>query len=463
MRLQEIIGIVREYFSLALIVVIALVVILLLIYYIIYKFILKGKKSFSKKRLLLLVMFSGYVIMVVGVTFLNRGPNYYGGMDFSLFSSYREAWYSFSVRHWQFIYLNIFMFIPFGILFPLLQPRFRKAIWTIGVAALCTLSIESLQLITGYGNFVVDDLFNNLFGAIIGYGITMGFITIKGKGIKQSFFYFSPLLLVVILSTSTFSYYHLKEFGNLSILTANKINMKKVSLISDVEFNDKIATSPIYKAPSYTKVEADAFANTFYKRIDVDTADIEDISYPDQGIYRSSGEKSYDLWFQFLDGSYSFTDFSLFDEGIEPEDLDEESLKESLVKFGIDIQKDLKFQKVDTGLYEWIVDKKEIGNQLIDGSLKVTYYNDRTVKEIENQLITYEKVKDVQIKSEQDAFEEILKGKFQISSENNNIDTLQVHRVRVSYYLDSKGYFQPIYVFQSTLDGSNMTILVPAI
>ncbi|MFD1927679.1 VanZ family protein [Sporosarcina siberiensis] len=463
MKIEEIVGIVREYFSLALLAVITLGIILILIYFIFYKTILKGKKRFSKKRLLLLVMFSGYVIMVIGVTFLNRGSTYNAGMDFSLFSSYRESWNSFSVRHWQFIYLNIFMFVPFGILFPLLQPRFRKAIWTIGVAALCTLSIESVQLITGYGNFVVDDLFNNLLGAIIGYGITMGFINIKEKGIKQSLFYFSPLLLVVILSTSVFTYYHLKEFGNLSIVATNKVNMKEVILTSDVEFNVKKATIPIYKAPSYTKAEADAFAETFYKRMDVDAADIEDISYPDQGIYRSSGEKSYDLWFQFLDGGYSFTDFSSHDEEIVPKDTDEESLKESLLKFGVDIQKDFYFQRVDTGSYEWIIDKKVSGNQLIDGSLTATYYNDHTVKQIENQLITYDKIKDIQIKSEQEAFAEILEGNFQILSENNRIDTLQVHKVRVSYYLDSKGYFQPVYAFQSTLDGSNMTILVPAI
>lgn len=463
MRIEEIVGIVREYFFLALIAVITLGIILILIYFIVYKNLLKGKKKFSKKKLLLLVMFSGYVIMVIGVTFLNRGSNYNAGMEFSLFSSYREAWYSFSVRHWQFIYLNIFMFIPFGILFPLLQPRFRKAIWTIGVAALCTLSIESVQLITGYGNFVVDDLFNNLLGAIIGYGITMGFITIKAKGIKQSLFYFSPLLLVVILSTSVFTYYNLKEFGNLSIVATHKVNMKEIILTSDVEFNDKKAAIPIYKAPSYTKADADVFAETFFKRMDVDAEDIKDISYPNQGIYRSSGENSYDLWFQFLDGGYSFTDFSSHDEGIEPEDTDEESLKESLLQFDIDIQKDFDFQRVDTGSYEWIIDKKVSGNQLIDGFLTATYYNDHTVKQIENQLITYDKIKDVQIKSEQEAFGDILEGDFQILSENNRINTLQVHKVQVSYYLDSKGYFQPVYAFQSTLDGSNMTILVPAI
>ncbi|SDN95792.1 VanZ family protein [Bacillus sp. OK048] len=185
MRLEEIISIVKEYFFLALIVVIVLGIIFFLMYFIVYKKLFGGKKSLPKKQLFLVGLFISYVIMVIGVTFLNRGQNYQDGMDLSLFTSYREAWYSFSVRHWQFVYLNIFMFVPLGIFLPILHSRFQKAVWTIGMAALFTLSIESVQLITGYGIFEVDDLFNNLLGAIIGYGIIMGLIIVKEKGIKR--------------------------------------------------------------------------------------------------------------------------------------------------------------------------------------------------------------------------------------------------------------------------------------
>ena len=285
MRLQEIIGIVREYFFLALIAVIVLGIIFFLGYFIVYKKLFGGKKSLPKKQLLLVGLFISYVIMVIGVTFLNRGPNYQGGMDLSFFTSYREAWYSFSVRHWQFVYLNIFMFVPFGILFPLLHSRFQKAVWTIGTAALFTLSIETFQLITGYGIFEVDDLFNNLLGAIIGYGIIMGFITVKEKGIKRSFLYFSPLLLVVILSGSMFAYYYLKEFGNLSIVPIHRTDMTQATTTIDVQLNDNRITVPVYKAPSYTKAAADEFVLDFFKRIHLDTSYMEDISYPDEGIY----------------------------------------------------------------------------------------------------------------------------------------------------------------------------------
>ncbi|MEK5391484.1 VanZ family protein [Margalitia sp. FSL K6-0131] len=463
MRLQEIIGIVREYFFLALIAVIVLGIVFILGYYIVYKNLFKGKGSLYKKQLLLGGLFIGYIIMVIGVTFLNRGPAYHDRMDLSFLSSYREAWYSFSVRLWQYEYLNIFMFVPFGILFPLLHKRFQKAAWTIGIAALFTLSIESLQLITRYGIFAVDDLFNNLLGGIIGYGIIMGIITIKEKGIKRSFFYFSPLLIVVMLFGSMYSYYHLKEFGNLSIVPSYRLDTSQAKITLDGQLDDQRKTVPIYKAPSYTKVTAEKFVRDFFDRMSIDTSDMEVILYPDEGFYRINGEKSYNISFRFLDGSYNFTDFSSFDNDKKLKDADQETLKENLTKYGIDIPQDSQFQKTKVGTYKWTVDKKVRGNQLIDGSLGVTYYNDDTVKGMDNQLITYDKVRDVQIKSEQEAYKEVLNGKFQLYPENTKIKTLKIHKVEVSYYLDSKGFYQPVYAFQSTVNGMDRTILIPGI
>ncbi|MBS4202059.1 VanZ family protein [Bacillus sp. FJAT-49732] len=460
MRLQEIMSIVKEYFLLALIAVMVLGFIFFLGYFIVYRKLLGGKRRLSRKHLLLGGLFTGYVIMVIGVTFLNRDSSYPGGINVSFLSSYREAWYSFSVRNWQFVYLNIFMFVPFGILFPLLHTRFQKTVWTIGIAALFTLSIECVQLITGYGVFEVDDLINNLLGAIIGYGIIMGSITIRKKGIKRSFVYFSPLLLVVILSGSMFAYYYLKDFGNLSIMPNYKINMENTTITIDVQLDDHRRKVPVYKAPGYTKGSADEFVTDFFKRMNIDAMNKEVISYPDEGVYWIRDEISYNIWFRFLDGSYSYSDFSSFDEDKELKDVDEETLKENLAKFGIDVPQDSLFQKVDTGIYEWTLDKKVIENQLIDGSLTVDYYNDDTVKRLDNHLITYNKVKDVQIKSEQEAYKEILDGKFKYYPENNMIETLHIDKVEVSYYLDSKGYYQPVYAFHSTVDGREMTIFI---
>ncbi|MBP1916104.1 glycopeptide antibiotics resistance protein [Lederbergia galactosidilyticus] len=456
MRLQEIIGILKENFTLALGAVIVVGICFFLGYVIVYRKLMGGKKRLSKKQLLLTSLFIGYFMMVIGVTFLNRNSHYPGGVNLAFFSSYQEAWNSFSVREWQFLYLNILMFVPFGILLPLWHARFRKARWTIGLAAVFTLSIETFQLLTGFGVFELDDLFNNLLGAIIGYGIIMGILTIKDKGIKHTLFYFSPILIVVLLSGGMFAYYYTKEFGNLVIVPNYKTNMANATITNDVQLDDERKNVPIYQAPSYTKASGEEFAVDFFKRQHHDTGDMEVTVYPDEGIYQIQG---YSIWFQFLDGGYRFTDFSSLD--AKPKDTDEKTLNASVTAFGIDIPVETDFQKVETGIYEWTADKIVNGNQLIDGYLNVQYYNDDTVKYMDNQMITYDKVKDVQIKSEQEAYDEILAGKFKYYPENNRLETLHINQVEVTYYLDSKGFYQPVYAFQSIIDGRDMTMYIP--
>jgi glycopeptide antibiotics resistance protein len=461
-RLQQIIGIVMDNFFLALLGVIVLGTIFLISYFIVYRKLFKGKKSLSMKQFIFGGLFAGYFIMVMGVTFLNRGPNF-SGMNLSFFSTYLEAWHHFSLRYWQFVILNIVMFVPFGILLPLLHSRFQRAIWTIGAALLFTLSIESVQLMTGYGNFVVDDLFNNLLGSIIGYGIIMSLITLKARRFKQSILYLSPLFLVVILFASMFAYYQLKEFGNLSIVYTQKTDMTQVTTTMDVSLNEDRKTIPVYKAPSYTKAAADKYVIDFFERIGVNPENMEIISYQNEGVYWIRGESSHNLWFEFLDGSYSYTGFPTFNEDTEPKDVDEETLIENLKLFGINIPQNSVFEKVDIGMYQWTVDKKALDTQLIDGFLTVSYYNDNTIKSIDNRLITYDKVRDVEIKSEQEAYKEISDGKFNFYSENKRIETLHIHSVEISYRLDSKGFYQPVYAFHCLLDGIETTILIPGI
>ncbi|MCQ6277593.1 hypothetical protein JMM81_22325 [Bacillus sp. V3B] len=239
--------------------------------------------------------------------------------------------------------------------------------------------------------------------------------------------------------------------------------MTQATTTIDIQLDGNRTTVPVYMAPSYTKAAADEFVIDFFREMNIDTSNMEVISYQNEGVYWIRDGRSHNIWFHFLDGSYRYTDFSSFDEGLEPKDVDKETLIENLIQLGIHIPQDSLFQKVDIGSYEWTLDKKVEENQLIDGVLMVSYYNDDTVKVIDNQLITYDKVRDVQIKSEQEAYKEILEGKFRHYSENKMIETLHIHKVEVSYHLDSKGYYQPVYAFHSTVDEVEMTILIPGI
>lgn len=64
---------------------------------------------------------------------------------------------------------NIGVFIPFGILIPLLFGRRYSKFLSIFLRGL--LVLEGLQLITRRGSFDIDDFLLNTVGATIGYGI----------------------------------------------------------------------------------------------------------------------------------------------------------------------------------------------------------------------------------------------------------------------------------------------------
>lgn len=62
---------------------------------------------------------------------------------------------------------------------------------------------------------------------------------------------------------------------------------------------------------------------------------MEIISYSNEGVYWIREERSHNIWFNSLDGSYSYKNFSSFDENMELKDGREDFLEEELLKFGI--------------------------------------------------------------------------------------------------------------------------------
>ena len=80
---------------------------------------------------------------------------------------------------------NILMFIPTGILLPVLYKRLDKACKVVGTGFLISLAIEILQLPFADRASDVDDLLMNTFGVIIGY-VLFRFVRSFLRAKKQS-------------------------------------------------------------------------------------------------------------------------------------------------------------------------------------------------------------------------------------------------------------------------------------
>lgn len=64
---------------------------------------------------------------------------------------------------------NILLFVPFGILFPLIRVRKSTFLDVFTNALLLVLGIEIFQLFSAFGAFDVDDIILNCLGAVLGY------------------------------------------------------------------------------------------------------------------------------------------------------------------------------------------------------------------------------------------------------------------------------------------------------
>ena len=121
MSISAIINIAKEYLLLGIIVVVLASIIFSIGYLVVYRRLLKGTKRLKVSKVALWSIFLIYIIVVLGATLGTRSSSYVGNINLNLFSSYIEACNSFSKVEWRNIILNILMFVPLGILLPLIS------------------------------------------------------------------------------------------------------------------------------------------------------------------------------------------------------------------------------------------------------------------------------------------------------------------------------------------------------
>ena len=68
----------------------------------------------------------------------------------------------------MFIYENILLFVPLGILLFILSKLFRNAWVALLTGCLCSLTIEVTQLVAHVGRFELDDILTNTMGMLFG-------------------------------------------------------------------------------------------------------------------------------------------------------------------------------------------------------------------------------------------------------------------------------------------------------
>lgn len=122
----------------------------------------------SHRRLFISIICTmGYMCLLLYATYFNRTPGAEIQYDFVPFWSLGKI----IEGHYDVLYekfVNVLLFIPFGFFVSFYPIRHRRIFFVCLIAAITSISIELLQLITKTGMCETDDVICNTFGCAIG-------------------------------------------------------------------------------------------------------------------------------------------------------------------------------------------------------------------------------------------------------------------------------------------------------
>jgi hypothetical protein len=372
------------------------------------------------------------------------------------------------VKNWANVLLNVAMFVPMGFLLPLLGSIFRK--WYVTMPAGFAVSglIELLQLIFIRGVCDVDDLFCNTLGCIIGYFTVMTIISAfseKGKRIKPILVYGCLALASAGAIGSIFIAYDIREFGNLPDAAAYTIDTKQTDWSLACTLPEMNQTAAVYQTQTRSNDDCDAFAEAFSQCI---PTVFEDISYYQEAAYymdHGNSDGAHFLYAHYLDQGYEY--MAILDDEPVWIDADRDTVVKALERFPVLIPESAEFCVEGDGWHVFSADQITDGAVLLDGMLRVRIAEDGSVREIENSLLSYSYYSDAEVISPMEAYSRLCAGKFRDGDffEMKKPAKISVTSCVLEYRVDTKGFYQPVYVFDlESPDGDyHSHALIPAL
>ena len=129
-----------------------------------------------------IMLLSSYTVALLYFTVFGRYSQSYYRYETDVFASYRYLFESYDMNTLQQIILNLMILIPVGFLLCLIIKSRMKYFWALVISFVLTLLVEALQFVSRCGTFEVDDLINNMIGAVIGIAI---YAVLKSLNIKR--------------------------------------------------------------------------------------------------------------------------------------------------------------------------------------------------------------------------------------------------------------------------------------
>lgn len=435
----------------------------------------KKGQPFPWRRAVALLLLISWLGLTLFVT-LFRGEPGFRQWNFHLFLAWREAWNQFALRAWLNVLLNIALFVPLGMLLPLLSRMFQT--WYVMLLAGfgSSLAIELGQLVTARGMFDVDDLFTNTLGAMVGWSIVMLIWTLleRKTGWKpHCLAYLSVPAALALVLVGIFVGYAVKPYGNLQDAPAVTANLKNVQWKLEFTPEDEPVTAQVYQAGRLDKAACEQFGENFAKTVGFS---IEDIYYYDDTIWFANHFSGDFLLVNKLDGTW---EYGLGSEttpifNVPPEEIQSEDILAILHQWGMAVPENMQFTIQSSGGNGFYTASAEAeldpeAEELLYGSLlcDLRYENGKTeLSKIYYNMVTLSPCKEEPILSPAQAIQKLYDGdSFQGALlEYEQVSQVTVLSCKLDWKVDTKGFYQPVYRLEWKIqNGGTMTDYVSAL
>ena len=428
-------------------------------------------KPLPGRRLFLFTAFLGYLFGLLAITMLFRQDGQHVWQT-HLFSAFWEAWHMFSLHFWLLYLLNIAMFIPLGVLLPLVARPFRRWYVTIPVGFGVSLLIECVQSLFAIGSPDVDDLFCNTLGSALGYCLCMVGLSLAEKRPRRMAAYGVLPLLSAAALAGIFIAYYTQPYGNLMDGPKYRADTGAVEWVVDCQLSEEPPQVGVYYAPPFDHDSAlafgEAFAEKHGKRIDTI------FNYDEWILFSGSqgtGETSFSLDVYLADRSYEYWNSGVAHQQPDSGTMSEDFLRETLAEYDIGIPEEavLTYDEELMGEGRYRFDARQIleGDTLTDGYVLIDMTAEGEVVRLWNYMQTSRLAATETILAEAEAYRRLREGRFLNTRwfenwvEERHPSEARVLSCSLEYITDTKGYRQPVYAF--VIANRNGETIVPAL
>lgn len=524
MRITDLIGLGEDALKFSAVILILALAVWGIAYQYVYKTVMHGKKELSVRRAFPYGLLMIVILVIIYATLMVRGEYYEGNASLVPFASYKLAWYQFNAREWRNLILNICMFIPFGFMLPAASSGFRKAWKTYLAGFAFTLLIESLQFLLQRGIFETDDLINNVLGTMIGYGFfsvasalasacknawanrnpayrksqngkrltrtsrnqnsagmrrtslsrgmeerssndkPAGRKPSKQRSLQAVVLLQVPLLLVIASFALIFISYHRKELGNMAYENISRHRMPEVSIGSDIPLSTEETVGNIYQVKTAAPEETRRFAEEMFALQGQTVDDSETMLYDETAVYYSR-EGGLCLWIDYMGCTVWYINHELdfSKDGTKGEPLskaDEQTVREAVGRIGFTIPEHASFTAGDNGNYIFKADEALAGDIFSAGTVNCKLNGQGEVTDMNYDIVTGGLYKQVPLISSREAYDLVCRGRFSYWASVPDDRPFTVTGMKMVYFADTKGFWQPLYEFILDNGGGEMLGLI---